>query len=134
MFGDTVYRKRRIHYKPNIEEVTRHYEAFWNRDKLDRIPIGIRFPTGSLQAHESYLEGEQEKQGDQEEKWEDIVLDFRDYFNHWDKQLRTRRELLDDSIPTAPTDLGPGLMCRIAVANNEKDTRETLFDFEKIQC
>lgn len=96
-------------YKPNIKEVIERYKAFWDKDKLDRIPIRIRFPVGSLQSHESYLEGKNEKERT-EEKWEDIVLDPERYFQYWDEQLKQRIELLDDSIPTAPTDLGPALM------------------------
>jgi len=97
-------------YKPNVEEVIERFEAFWNRDKLDRIPIRIRIPTGNLQAHESYLEAHRELRSEQEEKWEDIVLDPEKYFNYWEQQLRVSIELADDTIPTASPDLGPALM------------------------
>jgi len=98
-------------YKKDIKTVIRRYESFWNKDKLDRIPIRIRFPVGSLQAHESYYEPK--VKSDKSERWEDIVEDPQKYFAYWDRQLKARAPLMDDSIPTAPVDLGPALMCGI---------------------
>jgi len=97
-------------YKPNLAEVIERYKAFWNKDKLDRIPIRIRFPVGSLQAHEIYLEKSVEEISKSEKKWEDVALNSKDYFEYWEEIIKARSELLDDGIPTAPVDLGPAIM------------------------
>jgi hypothetical protein len=104
-----------MEYKKDIEMVIKRYEAFWNKDKLDRIPIRIRFPVGSLQAHESYYEPKAKI--NESERWEDIVLDPEKYLAYWDRQLKVRAPLMDDSIPTASVDLGPALMCGIMGAD-----------------
>ena len=104
-----------MEYKKDINTVIKRYEAFWDKDKLDRIPIRIRFPVGSLQAHESYYEPKTKL--NKSELWEDIVLDPQKYFAYWDRQLKARASFMDDSIPTAPVDLGPALMCGIMGAD-----------------
>lgn len=102
-------------YKNDLEKVIKRYKAFWNKDKLDRIPIRIRFPSGSLQAHESYYEKENKKK--ELEKWEDLIFLPEKYLYYWEKQLLERVSLEDDSIPCAPLDFGPALMCGVMGAD-----------------
>ena len=104
-----------MEYKKDIKTVIKRYEAFWNKDKLDRIPIRISFPVGSLSASESYYEIKTKIK--KSEHWEDIVLDPQKHFAYWDRQLKARASLMDDSIPTAPVDFGPALMCGIMGAD-----------------
>ena len=83
-----------MEFKPNITEVTERYRAFWNRSKLDRIPIRIRVPAGNLQAHESYLESAVATPLDHPQTWEEIALIRDRYFAYWENQLEAARLVL----------------------------------------
>jgi len=100
-----------MEYKKDIKTVIRRYEYFWNKDKLDRIPIRIRFPIGSIQPYESHYK--QELKINKSERWEDIVVNPQKYFAYWDRQFKAAARLMDDSVPAAAADFGPALMCGI---------------------
>jgi len=124
--------------KTNLDETLARLRDFWNREKPDRVPIRIRIPAGSLQAHESYLAQDKEAATQIGSRWEDVVLDQERYFDFWERLLLPVLDLEDDSVPTVPTDLGPALMAGIMGAeiifeNGTSWTAHPLKDWSQAQ-
>lgn len=83
-----------MQYKPNIEEVLKRYQAFWQKSVYDRPPIRIRYPIP----------------GQSDEDWPTACQSPETYYPYWDHVYQQRMALLDDDVCSAAPDMGPGFM------------------------
>jgi hypothetical protein len=83
-----------MEYKPNIEKTIERFNAFWARDLLDRPPIRIRYPIP----------------GQSDAEWTAACQKPETYFAYHENIFRHRISLMDDAIPSATVDMGPGFM------------------------
>jgi hypothetical protein len=81
-------------YKPNIDEVVRRYDAFWQRQLYDRPPLRVRYPLP----------------GQTDEDWPRASQTPQTYFPYWENVCRQRQGFLDDDCAAAAVDMGPGFM------------------------
>ena len=83
-----------MEYKPDIQNVIRRYKAFWEKSIYDRAPIRIRYPVP----------------GQSDQEWTEACQSPETYFAYHENVFRHRLELMDDALPSATVDLGPGFM------------------------
>ena len=83
-----------MEYKPNIDEVLKRYEAFWQKEVYDRPPIRVRYPVS----------------GQSDEDWPMASQTPETYYPYWENVYRQRKEFFDDDCCSASVDMGPGFM------------------------
>jgi hypothetical protein len=82
-----------VEYKPDLDNILKRYQAFWNMDIYDRPPIRVRYPIA----------------GQSDEAWSEAMQTPESYFAYHETVLRHRIDLGDDALPTATIDMAPGL-------------------------
>jgi hypothetical protein len=82
--------------KPDYEKTKERYEAFWEREIIDRPPVCITLPV------ENPKKIQAKKFSSLEEKWLDI-----DYRAEWTSVNIANREYLADALPVAWPNMGP---------------------------
>ena len=82
-----------MQYKPDLDNVIKRYQAFWQKDVSDRPPIRVRYPIP----------------GQSDEEWCQAFQAPETYFDYHDNVLRHRLDLHDDAVPTAAIDMAPGM-------------------------
>lgn len=82
--------------KPDYEKTKERYEAFWEREIIDRPPVSITLPV------ENPKKIPAKKYINLEEKWLDI-----DYRAEWTSVNIANREYLADALPVAWPNMGP---------------------------
>lgn len=111
--------------KPDYEQTKARYEAFWNREIIDRPPISIILPV------ENPKKIVAKKFKNLEEKWLDI-----DYRAEWCATNLANREYLADALPIAWPNMGPEIFsawCGCGYRYGETTTwsEPVIFDWDK---
>jgi len=82
-----------MEYKPDLDNVIKRYQAFWQKDLHDHPPIRVRYPIP----------------GQSDEEWCQAFQAPETYFDYHENILKHRVDLHDDALPTAAIDMAPGM-------------------------
>ena len=81
-------------YKPNIDDVLKRFDAFWQKQLHDRPPLHVRYPVP----------------GQSDEDWPQASQSPEAYFPYWENICRQRQDFPDDDCAVTAADMGPGFM------------------------
>ena len=115
-----------LSYKPDFDRTLARFEAFWNREIIDRPPVSISLPKEPSPAPPAGRE-----YPDQESRW----LDIDERVERADREL-AGIDFMYDSIPVAWPNLGPGVFsawcgCEYEFGADTAWTKPAITDWER---